>query len=178
MPMLNIWNFKNTFANKLLPHAYNYLNNNYISQKHKDFTLCFAKTIYAKNTEIINHYVSFIDRPSFHSSLIIEENDWKYPFPHGFIPENLSIVCTNICFKDNKNNLRDRVQEKITVYLHKPNPYKINGNYSLSINSEKIVSNMYYEVPMDFRGIDVHKFTHDERPKKLMHKLCYFLKNQ
>lgn len=175
MHMLNIWGFKNTFANKLVPHAYSYLKNGYVSQKKKDFSLSFAKTVYAKNTEIINHYISFIDGPFFHSCLTIEENDWLHPFPHGYIPNNFSNVCTNIAFKDRFGNLRDTVEEKISINLHKPSPYKINGNYSLVINNRKIENNVPYEVPMDFRGIRDYQFTDDKQYKIFINKLNYYL---
>lgn len=175
--MLKTWNFKNTFAYKLFPYSYNYLNNNYISQQRKNFDLCFAKIVYAKNVEIVNHYMSFIDRPGFHSCITIEENNWLEPFPQGYIPDSLSNITTNISFKDKYNNLRDTVEERIDINLHKPSPYKINGTYSLVINKKKICDNDYYEVPMDFRGTDLHHFTSDNQSKKFMNRLSYYLNN-
>jgi len=173
--MLKIWNFKNTFTNKLIPYSYSYLNNNFISQKQKDFDLCFGKITYSKNTEIISHYISFIDRPSFHSCVTIDENDWIYPFPHGYIPDCKSNVSTNISFKDKYGNLRDVVQETFSINIHKPSPYKINGTYDLTINNKKIAHKIYYEVPMDFRGITLHEFTDDKNSKIFMNKLSYYL---
>lgn len=173
--MLNIWNFKNTFTNKLLPYAHSYLQNGYVSQKKKDFSLSFAKTIYAKNTELINHYISFIDGPFFHSCLTIEENDWLHPFPHGYIPNNFSNISTNIAFKDKYGNLRDNLEEKLTINLHKPSPYKIEGVYSLVVNKKKIVNNVSYEVPMDFRGLTEHQFTNDKQYQIFINRLNYYL---
>lgn len=176
--MLKIWNFKNTFTNKLFPHSYNYLNNNYASQKTKDFNLSFAKTVNLNNTEIINSYRCFVDSQQFHSSIEIEENDWKYPFPHGYIPDNSAKVSTNICFKDKYGNLTDNIQERIHIYIHKPSPYKINGKYYLCINNNKIVDNIYYELPLDYKQINLYKFTNDIQFEKFINKLNYYLKNK
>jgi hypothetical protein len=175
--MLKIWNFKNTFTNKLLPYSYSYLNNNFISQKKKDFSLTFGKVTYSKNTEIINHYISFIDRPHFNSCVTIEENDWVHPFPHGYIPNNVCDISTSVTFKDKYNNLRDTIQERISINLHKPSPYKINGTYHLIINNKKIANNIYYEVPMDFRGTHLYEFADDKQIRIFMNKLSYYLNN-
>ena len=175
--MLKLWNFKNTFTNKLLPYSYSYLNNNYVSQKKKDFNLCYEKTVYSNNTEIINHYISFIDQQNFHSSIEIEENNWKYPFPHGYIPDNSSKICTNISFRDKSGNLTDTIQEHIHINIHKPSPYQINGKYYLCINNNKIVDNISYEIPMDFKEMNLHKFTNHLQFEKFMNKLKYYLKN-
>lgn len=174
--MLNLWNFRNTFTNKFLPFSYGYLNNNFTAQKTKKFDLTFAKTVHLSNIEIINYYRCFIDRPEFHSCVEIEENDWKYPFPHGYIPNYLSKISTNIAFKDKYGNLTDTIQEKMDIYLHQPSPYKINGKYFISINN-KVINNIEYELPMNFRSTNDHNFTNDIQFEKFMNKINYYLKN-